>query len=120
MKKLLTLLLLFGIVGCSEKQTEFKYLCKNLEYPNPYIAILVISTKNETMNFMLLYDSGQTYSGSGDKYDVNFINAEYSVSAKDRFDDEMSFNKLTSKLVFKGRDTNRSMICDKEAKPLKI
>ena len=32
MKKLLALLLLFGIVGCSEKQTEFKYLCKGLEY----------------------------------------------------------------------------------------
>ena len=120
MKKLLAILLLFGIVGCSEKQTEFKYLCKGLEYPNPYTAILVINTKNETMDFMLLYASGRTYSGSADKYDVNFINDEYSVSAKDRFDHEMSFNKLTSKLVFKGSLTNWTIICDKEAEPLKI
>ena len=119
MKKLLALLLLFGIVGCSEKQTEFKYLCKQ-EYQKPYTAILVINTKNETMDFMLLYASGQTYSGSGNKYDVNFINDEYSVSAKDRFDNEMSFNKLTSKLVHKGSLTNWTIICDKEAEPLKI
>ena len=119
MKKLLALLLLFGIVGCSEKQTEFKYLCKDLEYPNPYTSILEINTKNETMDFIILYESGLTYSGS-DKYDVNFINDEYSVSAKDRFDNEMSFNKLTSKLVHKGSLTNWTIICDKEAEPLKI
>ena len=97
MKKLLALLLLFGIVGCSEKQTEFKYLCKGLEYPNPYTAILVINTKNETMDFMLLYASGRTDSGSGDKYDVNFINDEYSVSAKHRFDDDQTGNPRRAK-----------------------
>jgi len=117
---MIRILLLLGIAlltsSCSEEQTEFKYLCKNLVYPNPYTAILEINTKNETTDFMLLYEDGSTYN-SNIKYDRNFINNEYRFSAKSKFGDEMSFNKLTSKLIFNriDEDSDLRLICDKQA-----
>ena len=71
------------------------------------------------MDFMLLYEDGSTYN-SNIKYDRNFINNEYRFSAKSKFGDEMSFNKLTSKLIFNriDEDSDLRLICDKQAQPL--